>query len=63
MPSPDTLTDKAIRSGIKAAVTCGKPAKISAGQGLVLDVRPTGSGWWRLRYRFDGREEIGRAHV
>lgn len=26
--------------------------------GLGLEVQPTGSKWWRLRYRFDGKEKM-----
>lgn len=50
------LSDKAIRAAVKRAADEGKARKISDGGGLVLDVRPTGGGWWRLRYWRDGRE-------
>lgn len=56
MAATDTLTDKAIRGALKGAVQEGKPRKLSDGAGLVLDARPTGAGWWRLRYWRDGRE-------
>lgn len=56
MPSTDTLTDKAIKAALKGAVQGGKPIKVSDGAGLHLEARPTGSGWWRMRYRFDGKE-------
>jgi integrase len=52
----DLLTDKAIRSALKAAADSGKPSKHADGRGLHLEARPTGSGWWRFRYRFAGRE-------
>ncbi|MCI1191600.1 integrase arm-type DNA-binding domain-containing protein [Calidifontimicrobium sp. SYSU G02091] len=54
----DLLTDKAIRSAIKAAVDTGKPGKHADGRGLHLEARPTGVGWWRFRYRFGGREAM-----
>lgn len=50
------LSDKAIRAAVKRAAAEGKARKISDGGGLVLDVRPTGAGWWRLRYWRNGRE-------
>lgn len=52
----DILTDKAIRSALKAAAASGKPSKHADGRGLHLEARPTGTGWWRFRYRFGGRE-------
>lgn len=54
----DTLTDKAVRAAISRAVRDGKPLKFSDGNGLHLEARPTGAGWWRLRYRFGGRETM-----
>lgn len=58
MAAQDTLTDKAIRAALKAAADTGKPAKLSDGAGLRLDVQPSGSGWWRLRYRMTGKEQM-----
>lgn len=34
----------------------GKSRKLSDGAGLLLDVRPTGVGWWWLRFWQDGKE-------
>lgn len=31
--------------------------KFSDERGLYLEVRPTGGKWWRLKYRFDGKEK------
>lgn len=56
MAASNLLSDKAIRAAIKRATDEAKARKISDGGGLVLDVRPTGAGWWRLRYWRDGRE-------
>jgi len=56
MTATNLLSDKAIRAAVKRAAEEGKARKISDGSGLVLDVRPTGSGWWRLRYWRDSRE-------
>lgn len=56
MAGIDLLSDKAVQAAIKAAVAAGKSRKISDGGGLLLEARPTGSGWWRLRYWIDGKE-------
>lgn len=56
MAATEILSDKAIKAALKAATAAGKARKISDGGGLVLDARPTGAGWWRLRYWMDGRE-------
>jgi integrase len=56
MAGAELLSDKAIQAALKAAATAGKARKLNDGGGLVLDVRPTGSGWWRWRFWRDGRE-------
>jgi integrase len=56
MAGTDLLTDKTIKAALKAAEVSGKGRKLSDGAGLVLEARPTGAGWWRLRYWRDGRE-------
>lgn len=56
MPSTNNLTDKAIQAALKAAKAAGKVAKHPDGEGLHLEARPTGAGWWCFRYRFDGKE-------
>lgn len=56
MAATDLLTDKTIKAALKAAEVNGKARKLSDGAGLVLEARPTGAGWWRLRYWLDGRE-------
>lgn len=47
------LTDKQI----KAASPAEKPYKMSDGRGLYLLVNPNGSKYWRLKYRFQGKEQ------
>lgn len=56
MAGTDILSDKAIRAALKRSTANGLAAKLTDGAGLRLDVRPNGSGWWRLRYRFGGNE-------
>lgn len=47
------LSDAAVRS----AKPKEKPQKLADGGGLYLLVMPTGRKWWRLKYRFDGKEK------
>ncbi|CAB3781997.1 tyrosine-type recombinase/integrase [Paraburkholderia fynbosensis] len=35
-----------------------KPYKLSDGKGLYLQVMPNGSRYWRMKYRFDGKEKV-----
>lgn len=56
MPSTNNLTDKAIQAALKAALAAGKASKHPDGEGMHLEARPTGAGWWRFRYRFAGKE-------
>jgi integrase len=48
------LTDVKIRNAIPKS----KPYKLSDGEGMFLLVTPSGSKYWRLKYRFGGRERI-----
>ncbi|QQG35486.1 MAG: integrase arm-type DNA-binding domain-containing protein [Micavibrio aeruginosavorus] len=47
------LTDKACR----AAIPESKPKKIFDSQGLYLEVLPAGGKYWRLKYRYRGKEK------
>jgi integrase len=47
------LTDVAIRRAKPAA----KPYKLFDGGGLYVEVVPAGGKWWRLKYRFGGKEK------
>lgn len=58
MAAKDTLSDKAIRAALKRAAEAGSPVKLADGAGLRLDCQPSGTGWWRLRYRFGGRQSM-----
>ena len=48
------LTDTAIKN----AKPTDKPRKIMDEKGLFLLVTPNGGKWWRLRYKFDGKEKL-----
>ncbi|OJA72717.1 integrase [Burkholderia ubonensis] len=47
------LTDTAIKN-VKPGV---KPMRMFDGGGLYLEVAPSGGKWWRLKYRFAGKEK------
>lgn len=47
------LTDTAIKS----AKPTDKPLRLFDGGGLYLEVAPSGGKWWRLKYRFAGKEK------
>lgn len=42
---------------IKHAKPQAKTYKLTDGSGLQLEISPTGGKWWRLRYRFEGKEK------
>lgn len=48
------LTDRAIKNAKPAE----KPLKLFDGGGLFLLVPPHGGKWWRLKYRFGGKEKL-----
>src|ERR1700731_4986557 len=47
------LTDIKIRNAKPAE----RPVRLFDGRGLYLEVSPAGGKWWRLKYRFDGKEK------
>ena len=56
--SPPMLADTEVRKAEPAA----KPRRLYDERGLYLEVRATAGGsaarWWRLKYRFDGKEKL-----
>lgn len=48
------LTDTAVRT----AKPTDKPRKLADEKGLFLLVTPSGGKWWRLKYRFGGKEKL-----
>ncbi len=48
------LSDTAIRT----AKPTDKPYKLADEKGLFLLVTPAGGKWWRLKYRFGGKEKL-----
>ena len=47
------LTDTAIRNVKPSA----KPFKLFDSGGMYLEVSPSGGKWWRLKFRFNGKEK------
>ena len=43
---------------IRTAAVSDKPYKLFDGDGLYLLVNPNGGKWWRLKYRFRGKEKL-----
>ncbi|WP_176225276.1 Arm DNA-binding domain-containing protein [Methylomagnum ishizawai] len=55
------LTDTAIRNAKPGITPAGKPTdkpyKLADAGGLYLEVSPKGGKYWRLKYRFEGKEK------
>ncbi|HZX70533.1 MAG TPA: Arm DNA-binding domain-containing protein, partial [Rhodanobacter sp.] len=47
------LTDTAIRTAKPSA----KTQRLFDGGGMYLEVAPSGGKWWRLKYRYGGKEK------
>jgi integrase len=45
-------------TAISKAKPGNKPKKLFDGDGLFLLIQPSGSKWWRLKYRFRGKEKL-----
>jgi hypothetical protein len=43
---------------IKNAKPAAKPYKLTDGEGLHIEIKPTGAKLWRLRYRLHGKESV-----
>lgn len=54
------MKDVKIKTNVEArkAKPKGKPYKLSAGGGLYLLVQTNGGKWWRLKYRYGGKEKL-----
>src|SRR5207249_5423559 len=50
------LTDASIRNEIKKPRT--KPKKLADQEGMYLLIKPDGARYWRLKYRFAGKEKL-----
>ncbi|HEX7438781.1 MAG TPA: Arm DNA-binding domain-containing protein, partial [Caldimonas sp.] len=50
----DFLTD----ASVKKAKPGAKPIRMFDGGGMYLEVQPSGSKWWRHKFRFGGKEKL-----
>lgn len=55
MRGMNLLSDRAIKAALKGAMAENKAVVINDGGGLTLEAQPSGVGWWRLRYRVEGK--------
>ena len=51
--APNALTDTQVRK----AKPIEKTQRLFDGGGLYLEISPKGGKWWRLKYRFGGKEK------
>ena len=51
-------SDKLTELGLRKAKPSSKPKKLSDGCGLFLLLHPNGSKYWRMKYRFMGKEKL-----
>jgi hypothetical protein len=57
---PKTLKEKGMPLKVKtcdAAKPLAKPYKLGDGGGMYLEIMPNGSKYWRLKYRWLGKEK------
>jgi len=47
----------ALNAKIQKATAQKKTVRLFDGRGLYLEIAPTGSRWWRFKYRFAGKEK------
>lgn len=57
MPLTNTAISNAKPGVTPNGKTTDKPYKMGDTGGLYLEVAPSGGKWWRLKYRFDGKEK------
>lgn len=57
MPAKSAI-NRLSEAAIRAAKAQDKAYNLPDGGGLGLEVQPTGSKWWRLRFRFAGKEKM-----
>lgn len=57
MPLTDTAVRNAKPGVTPAGKTTDKPYKLGDAGGLYLEVTPSGGKWWRLKYRYGGKEK------
>ncbi|WP_174915794.1 Arm DNA-binding domain-containing protein [Burkholderia lata] len=51
-------TDPLTELQVRRAKPAEQPYRLADGKGLYLQVMPNGSRYWRMKYRFDGKEKL-----
>jgi integrase len=51
-------TDRLTELAVKKTKPADKPFRLFDGGGMYLEVQPSGSRYWRLKYRFQGKEKL-----
>ena len=51
-------TNKLTELALRNAKPGDRPRRLSDGGGLFLEVRPNGSKYWRLAYRYAGKQKL-----
>ena len=51
-------SDKLTELGVRKAKPSSKQKKLTDGRGLFLLLHPNGSKYWRMKYRFMGKEKL-----
>jgi hypothetical protein len=60
LDAPKTMpkrTDPLTEMQVRKAKPADKPYRLADGKGLYLEVMLNGSRYWRMKYRFDGKEK------
>ncbi|TDB03210.1 DUF4102 domain-containing protein [Halomonas marinisediminis] len=50
--------NKLSATAVKTAKPKDRTTRMADGGGLYLEIRPTGSKYWRMKYRFGGKERL-----
>ncbi len=58
MRAKHKLTELSIKQAIKKTNSMANTIKISDGGGMYLQIQPNGSKYWRMKYRFMGKEKL-----
>lgn len=58
IPPMANVTNKLVDTGIKSAQPKKTQYKLSDGEGMFLLVTPSGGKYWRMKYRFAGKEKL-----
>jgi hypothetical protein len=51
-------TNKLTNPAVRNAKPGDAPRKLTDGGGMFLSIQPSGSKWWRLAYRFNGKQKL-----